>query len=145
MSRCFQELDEVLKHHGYQAEALLEVLAAAQHLYGSLSEMLLRHVARTLLLPFSKVQGTASFYQLFRLSPPAPQQCLVCTGTACHLLGAGPLLKELREQLDTTTVEIGSVRCVGTCSGAPLVVINGEIWNHQTTPSVIVHLKELLS
>ena len=145
MSRCFQELDPVFKRHGYKAEALLEVLAAAQGLYGSLSEMLLRHIAQTLLLPFSRVHGTASFYHLFRLSPPAPKQCLVCTGTACHIQGAGLLLNELREQLDTKTVELGSVRCVGTCSGAPLVVVNGEIWNHQTTPSVIEKLKELLS
>ena len=143
MQRCFRELDPVLKRHGYQADALLEVLAAAQRLYGFLSEELLRHVAQSLRLPLSRVQGTASFYHLFRLSPPAPHACLVCTGTACHVQGAGALLRELSEQMDQTLVELGSVRCVGTCSGAPLVVVDGEIWNHQSTASVLEGVRRL--
>lgn len=145
MSQCFQKLDPVLKRHGYRGDGLLEVLAAAQSSYGSLSEAMLRHIARELRLPFSRVQGTATFYNLFRLSPPAPNQCLVCTGTACHFQGASQLLEELKVHIDTQTVELCSVRCVGTCSGAPLVVVNGEIWNHQTTPSVIARLNALLS
>ena len=145
MPRCFQELELVLERHGYQADGLLEVLAEAQRLHGCLSEDLLRHVAQVLRLPLSRVQGTASFYHLFRLRPPAPHACLVCTGTACHVRGAGQLLEELRQQMDQEAVELGSVRCVGTCGGAPLVVVDGEIWNHQTTASVLQKVRRLTS
>jgi bidirectional [NiFe] hydrogenase diaphorase subunit len=105
---------------------------------------LLRHIARRLHLPFSRVQGTASFYHLFRFQPAARHSCLVCTGTACHVQGAAPLLQELqRAPLQELGVELGTVRCIGTCSGAPLVVVDGEVWNHQSGSSVLQRLREL--
>ena len=79
---AFAALEPVLQRHGDQAHALIEVLNSAQQHYGYLSEPLLRHIARRLHLPFSRVQGTASFYHLFRFQPAARHSCLVCTGTA---------------------------------------------------------------
>ena len=145
---CSQEaytaLEPVLKRHGRQAHGLIEVLHQAQQHYGYLSEPLLRHIARQLQLPFSRVQGPASFYHLFRFTPPAQHSCLVCTGTACHVLGAGQLLAELRcAGLEELKVELGSVRCIGTCSGAPLVVVDGEVWNHMSAAAVLKRLREL--
>jgi bidirectional [NiFe] hydrogenase diaphorase subunit len=40
-------------------------------------------------------------------------------------------------------VELGSVRCIGTCSGAPLVVVDGEVWNNVTSAAVLKRLREL--
>jgi NADH:ubiquinone oxidoreductase subunit E len=140
----FAALEPVLQRHGDQAQGLIEVLNAAQEHYGHLSEPLLRHVARRLHLPFSRVQGTASFYHLFRFSPPAAHSCLVCTGTACHVQGAGLLLQGLQQAaLAELGVELGTVRCIGTCSGAPLVVVDGEVWNQQSSASVLQRLREL--
>ena len=140
----FAELNPVFIHYGYKAEALIEVLAAAQQSYGYLSPVLLRHVAHLLHLPLSHVQGIASFYHLFRLSPPPRHQCLVCTGTACHVQGGGLLLRDLQRLFKFPGCELGSVRCVGSCSGAPLVVVDGVIWTHQTTASVIAGLEQLM-
>ena len=144
MPQDFEQLDPVLRRHQFRADALLEVLAAAQRSYGYLSAPLLRHVATSLRLPLSRVQGTASFYHLFRFTPPPRHQCLVCTGTACHVQGAGVLLQELKQHLNCPELDIGEVRCVGTCSGAPLVLVDGEIWNHQRAPALIEALQELL-
>jgi bidirectional [NiFe] hydrogenase diaphorase subunit len=143
MSPVFDALDPVLRRHGYQAEALLEVLAAAQQIYGHLSPSLLRHVAGLLRLPLSRVQGTASFYHLFRLSPPPRHQCLVCTGTACHVQGAGLLFKALQTTLKQPWCELGSVRCIGSCSGGPLLVVDGDIWTHQTSATALAGLRKL--
>ncbi len=141
---AFAALEPVLQRHGDQAHALIEVLNSAQQHYGHLSEPLLRHIARRLHLPFSRVQGTASFYHLFRFQPAARHSCLVCTGTACHVQGAAPLLKELQQApLQELGVELGTVRCIGTCSGAPLVVVDGEVWNQQSGASVLQRLREL--
>ena len=71
LERSFRELDPVLQRHGHQAHGLIEVLNRGQQLYGHLSEPLLRHIARQLQLPFSRVMGTASFYHLFRFQPAA--------------------------------------------------------------------------
>ena len=34
-------------------------------------------------------------------------------------------------------VSLGSVRCLGTCSAAPVVVLDGEVRKHQTVASVL--------
>ena len=144
LEQGFAELEPVLQRHGHQAQGLIEVLNRAQQLYGHLSEPLLRHIARQLQLPFSRVQGTASFYHLFRFAPPAHHSCLVCTGTACHVQGAAQLLAELKAApLAELGVELGSVRCIGTCSGAPLVVVDGAVWNHVEASAVLKQLREL--
>jgi bidirectional [NiFe] hydrogenase diaphorase subunit len=144
MAESYAELEPVLQRHGHRPDGLIEVLNRAQELYGHLTPPLLRHIARQLHLPFSRVQGTASFYHLFRLMPPARHSCLVCTGTACHVQGAAQLLAELKAApLAELGVELGSVRCIGTCSGAPLVVVDGAVWNHVEAQAVLKQLREL--
>lgn len=144
VSSADDELNLVLQRHGHLADGLIELLTTAQALYGSLSEPVLRHIARRLQLPFSRVQGTASFYHLFRFTPKAKHTCLVCTGTACHVYGAAQLLRELQLQLaDHPAVELGSVRCIGTCSWPPLVVVDEEVWNHQDCASVLQGIRTL--
>jgi bidirectional [NiFe] hydrogenase diaphorase subunit len=144
MAESYPELEPVLQRHGHRPDGLIEVLNRAQELYGHLGAPLLRHIARQLHLPFSRVQGTASFYHLFRFSPPARHRCLVCTGTACHVKGAAALLAALqREPLSDWGIELGSVRCIGTCSGALLVVVDHQVWNQQSHASVLAGLREL--
>jgi len=144
MAESYPELEPVLQRHEHRADGLIEVLNRAQELYRHLTPPLLRHIARQLHLPFSRVQGTASFYHLFRFSPPARHRCWVCTGTACHVKGAASLLAALqREPLSAWGIELGSVRCLGTCSGAPLVVVDQQVWNQQSSASVLAGLREL--
>lgn len=144
MPESFPDLEPVLQRHSRQADGLIEVLNHGQELYGYLGEPLLRHIARELRLPFSRVQGTASFYHLFRFTPPLRHSCLVCTGTACHVKGARALLAMLAgEPLAERGIELGSVRCVGTCSGAPLVVVDGAVWNLQTSTALVTGLRGL--
>jgi bidirectional [NiFe] hydrogenase diaphorase subunit len=149
---AFPELEPVLRRHGHRPDGLIEVLNRAQELHGQLTPALLRHVAAALRLPLSRVQGTASFYHLFRFRPPAAHSCVVCTGTACHVKGADALLRDLERDLapggaaqaaGVEAIELSTVRCVGTCGGAPLVVVDGQVWNHQTPASVLAGLREL--
>ncbi|MCP9817231.1 NAD(P)H-dependent oxidoreductase subunit E [Synechococcus sp. GreenBA-s] len=149
---AFPELEPVLRRHGHRPDGLIEVLNRAQELHGQLTPALLRHVAAALRLPLSRVQGTASFYHLFRFRPPAAHSCVVCTGTACHVKGADALLRALERDLapggaaqaaGVEAIELSTVRCVGTCGGAPLVVVDGQVWNHQTPASVLAGLREL--
>jgi bidirectional [NiFe] hydrogenase diaphorase subunit len=58
------------------------------------------------------------------------------------------LLKQL--QLDGVTqrlkqkgIELGTVRCIGTCGGAPLAVIDGRVCNHQSAQTVLETLAGL--
>jgi len=131
-------LEQELQRHGLQRDGLIEILTAAQRKHGWLSPTVLTTIANRLQLPLSQVLGTATFYHLFRFEPPPPHRCLVCTGTACHVLGAPLLLAALRQEpLPERGMELGEVRCIGSCSGAPLVVIDGQVLNHQSPTSAV--------
>jgi len=129
-------------------DGLIEILNGSQAIVGCLTSNHLRHIARHLRLPDSHVWGTASFYHLFRLEAPPKHSCLICTGTACFIKGTGPMLKQLQRDgeaqlLKQQGVELGTVRCIGTCGGAPLAVIDGRVCNHQSAQTVLDSLAEL--
>ena len=60
---------------------------------------------------------------------------MVCTGTACYVNGAGEILKGFQDQLgirpkQTTAddrISLLTARCIGACSLAPAVVVDGEM------------------
>jgi len=137
-----------LDSQGHNPDGLIEILNRSQAIVGYLNPTHLRHIARHLHLPDSRVWGTASFYHLFHFDPPPQHSCLICTGTACFVKGAGPLLKQLQrdgvaQRLKQKGIELGTVRCIGTCGGAPLAVIDGSICNHQNAQTVLATLAGL--
>jgi len=149
--QLFEALEPILRRHHRRPDSLIEILNQSQELYGYLSDDLLRHVARSLELPLSLVHGTATFYHLFRFRPPARHSCVVCNGTACEVKGAAPLIEALEQELRIGLgacradgwVSLGSVRCLGTCSAAPVVVIDGEVRKHQSVSSVLAAVRGL--
>lgn len=141
-------LEPLLARHGARADALIEVLNAVQQHNGYLSAPMLRLVAGRLKLPLSRVQGTASFYHLFRLSPPHAHTCWLCLGTACYIKGGLQLMDVLRMAITqmpwaALDLELGVVRCIGSCCDAPLVVVDGVVWNQQQEQSLLARLLEL--
>ena len=137
-----------LDSQGHNPDGLIEILNRSQAIAGYLNPTHLRHIARHLHLPDSRVWGTASFYHLFHFDPPPQHSCLICTGTACFVKGAGPLLKQLKrdgvaQRLKQKGIELGTVRCIGTCGGAPLAVIDGSVCNHQNAQTVLATLAGL--
>ena len=123
-------LENVMKRHHYAGDALIEILHAAQQLYGYLSPQLLHEIARKLRLPPSRVLGVATFYHLFRFSEPEKHTACVCLGTACYVEGAAVLAKIVRESGWTLEVD----RCAGASGLAPLVVCDGVALT-RTTPA----------
>ena len=50
-------------------------------------------------VPPSKVFGVATFYSHFTLKPQGLHTCVVCTGTACYINGAGAFLVTIGRKL----------------------------------------------
>src|SRR5208282_3760553 len=75
----FASLDQTIEHYNHEPTALIQVLHAAQHLFGYLSTDVLRYVATALKLPLSQVYGVVTFYHLFTMVPRGKHQILVCT------------------------------------------------------------------
>lgn len=97
----FKMLDATMKKHRFAPDALIEVLHTAQGLFGYLQPDLLYYIAHGLKLPPSRVYGVATFYHFFRFTPAGKHTCVVCTGTACYVKGAEPLLAAIEAQLKT--------------------------------------------
>lgn len=149
----FRMLEATMKRWQYRPDALIEVLHAAQGLFGYLEEDLLLYIARSLQLPASHVYGVASFYHFFSLKQKGAHTCVVCMGTACYVKGAAELLATLT---DYTGVEAGettadgelslvTARCLGACGSAPAVVVDGKVEGYQTPESVIDRVEACLS
>ena len=135
-------LERIMARHHYSGDALIEILHAAQQLYGYLSRPLMKSVARRLGLPPSKVLGVATFYHLFRLTPPMAHSAVVCIGTACYVAGGQELIGELRRQTDPANWAVGTGRCMGSCGLAPIVVCDGAAVPRVRPDQLEVFLKE---
>jgi bidirectional [NiFe] hydrogenase diaphorase subunit len=149
----FKLLEVAMKRHQYRQDALIEVLHAAQELFGYLERDLLHFVARSLKMPPSRVYGVATFYHFFTLQPKGKHTCLVCTGTACYVKGAGALLGTLDgeahlhpgERTPDGQLSLATTRCVGTCGIAPVVVFDGTARGPQTPEALRRELKGWLA
>jgi bidirectional [NiFe] hydrogenase diaphorase subunit len=146
----FKRLDVTMKRLQYKADALIEVLHAAQEAFGFLELDVLQYVARGLQLPLSRVYGVATFYHLFNLKPQGEHTCVVCLGTACYVKGAGKIVEDLENELhvklgETTEdgkVSLVSARCIGACGIAPAIVFDGNVAGKQDTQSALDRLKD---
>jgi bidirectional [NiFe] hydrogenase diaphorase subunit len=144
-------VNATMRRNGYAGHALIETLHSVQESFGYLDEPSMRFVAGSLDLPLSKVYGVATFYHLFMLKPKGRHACVVCTGTACYIKGAGALLEAVEERFGVSPGEtteddrlsVLTARCVGACSLAPAVVVDGDLSGKQTGEHLIAKLEEL--
>lgn len=117
-----------------QREDLIPLMQTIQDEYGYLSEEILLRVSRYLSISVNKIYGVATFYDNFRFGPVGRYHIRLCHGTACHVAGATTILHELEKQLRIRSGETDKdglfslevVSCIGACSLAPLLEINGE-------------------
>lgn len=136
-------LERAMARYQYSGDALIEVLHAAQQLYGYLSPGLLKKIARELKLPPSRVLGVATFYHLFRFQPCRKHSAVVCLGTACYAAGGAELMTELRQRCGASgewTIEAG--RCVGSCGLAPVAICDGVALSRVTAQQLAEKVEE---
>jgi NADH-quinone oxidoreductase subunit E len=135
-------LDQAARPH---AVALLQ---AVQARLGYVPLEAVAAIAARLSLPPAMVWGVATFYNQFRFTPPGRRHVRVCTGTACHVKGGGPILDEWERRLgisssspdgavtDDRAYSLEQVACVGCCVLAPVTVIGDEVHGRMTPASI---------
>jgi bidirectional [NiFe] hydrogenase diaphorase subunit len=140
-----------MRRLGDRPEALIEALHAAQEAFGYLDNDALNFVGDTLGVPHSRVFGVATFYSFFTLKPQGQHTCVVCTGTACYINGAKEILAGLDSALgvkpkQTTAdgkVSVLTARCVGACSLAPAVIVDGEVRGKVNVNELVAQLEAM--
>lgn len=145
------KLLEICEEHGHQKGELINVLHKAQHLFGYLPAEVQRIVAQQLGIPVSKVYGVVTFYSFFSMTPKGEYPISVCMGTACYVRGAEKVLDEFRRVLNINVGEttpdgkysLSSLRCVGACGLAPVVLIGEKVYGRVVPGDVEIILKEL--
>ncbi len=140
----YEELDRYIADLPDHKGSLIQVLHVAQDLFGYLPQDVQMHVARKLALPAAKVYGVVTFYSFFNTEPRGTYTVSVCLGTACFVRGSEEILKEFEKQLkvksDQTTPDnlftLTTIRCVGACGLAPVVMVNDRVYGRVTAKDV---------
>lgn len=131
---------------------IISLLQDTQEAFGYVPKEAIDYFSQTLGIASSRFYGVATFYSQFRLKPIGKHKITACCGTACHVRGSDRILNNLRRELelaedeDTTkdqefTVE--KVACLGFCSFAPVVLINGAVHGKTSADPVIKEIRKL--
>ena len=130
---------DLWKFDGHEG-ALIPLLQSAQDTYGYVPEKAMHYISHVTGIPAAEIYGVVTFYAQFRTRPLGKNIIRVCNGTACHVNGVKMLYNTLQEELSINyeeTTEDGvfslvSVACLGCCSLAPVLTINGEVFGRLT-------------
>ena len=148
-----RKIEEVIARFPPQREHLISILQEVQGEYGYLSRDSITTISSYLNLPSSKIFGVATFYNQFRLYAPGRIQIAICRGTACHVKGSLNLLDSCRQLLG---IEVGqtdkeglfsleTVACLGCCSIAPAMMVNGTFFGRLDKKSLEAHIDRIRS
>ena len=147
------KVDAIILDFFNEKSALIAILHEIEKRYGYLPAWALRHVSKKLEIPLIQVYGVASFYDAFHLTPRGKHLIRVCLGTACYLRGSARILEALENELgikdgETTPdleFSLQSVRCLGACALAPVMVVGERYFDKMTPTKVHSVLKRVQS
>ena len=129
-------VETVVQRYGGGVGFLIPILQDIQRECGYLPLPALKELSQRLDVPLSRIYNVATFYKSFSLKPRGRHSACVCTGTVCHLKGAGKLVDAICQHcgvtVDGTTEDmrftLETVNCVGACALAPVLVVDGDYY-----------------
>ncbi|MBD7913759.1 NAD(P)H-dependent oxidoreductase subunit E [Clostridium sp. Sa3CUN1] len=132
----FKDLELFIQKGNDDESSLIAVLHHAQNLYGYLGREVQEYVANRLNIPLSKVYGVITFYSYFSTEPKGKYVISICIGTACFVRGAKDILEDFKKVLGIKEGEttkdglftLDTLRCVGSCAIAPVVLVNDKVY-----------------
>ncbi|WP_396170221.1 NAD(P)H-dependent oxidoreductase subunit E [Flavobacterium sp.] len=138
------KIKEICEEFNRDKGELINVLHKTQTTFGYLPEEVQEIVAENLNTSLAHVYGVVSFYSFFTMIPKGEHPINICMGTACYVRGAEKIINEFRTLLDikvgeTTKDEkfsLSSLRCIGACGLAPVVLVGDKVYGRVTLDSV---------
>ena len=129
---------------------LIKALQAVQGQFGYVSDDAILAVSEYFSVPAAEIEGVLSFYAQFRRVKPGRFKIAVCDGTACHIKGSVQIgqwiAADLGIQPGETDAEgrfsLETVACLGCCSLAPVMSVNGKVHAKLDRRTMMKILKE---
>jgi len=145
-------LEKIVASYREQRGNVIFLLQETQGAFGYVPKEAVEYFSEELDIAASKFYGVTTFYSQFRSKPTGKNVIVACCGTACHVKGAEKISSSLRRELslpegeDTSqdgefTLEM--VACLGTCSVAPVVLINGDVRGKTSSDKVVREVRAL--
>lgn len=140
MTTAQQEIAKIIGKYQRRRGTLIPILQEVQEYLGYLPRWSLDYIAQQTGIRPAKVYGVVTFYTQFNLEPRGRYLIMICQGTACHVNGASRILEALEDELGIkegeTTADgnftLETVACLGCCSLAPVITINGNTYGKLT-------------
>ena len=122
---------EIVARYPRPKSAILPLAHLAQDQDGWLSTEAMREIAELVGVTPAEVNGTCSFYTMFKRRPCGRYVVSVCTNVTCLVLGGPEILEHLEERYaDDGEVTIEEVECLAACGNAPSMQVNYEFHEH---------------
>ena len=131
--------------------ALIPMLLLAQAEQGYIKPETIEYIAQYLELSASDVESTLSFYTLLRRRSVGKYHMMICTNLSCLLRGSDDIEACVKRKLGVDLGEITpdglfsaiEFECLGSCTTAPVLQVNGEFYENLDAPKVEALIDEL--
>ncbi len=146
-------VDQIVARCGTRSDAVIPILQAIQAHYRYLPHETLKRVCDLTEITPAAITGVATFYTQFRHRPVGRHIIKVCHGTACHVKGSRLVQDALERHLNIGKGEdtdrdglftIEKIACLGCCTLAPVVQIDGITYGHVAPATVGEVLNDFL-
>lgn len=147
-------VEKVVSVCGTEKDKVIPILQGVQDELKYLPSKALKHICEITDISQGQISGVSTFYSQFRHIPAGEHSIKICTGTACHVKGAGLVKDAFRRELSidesTNTTDDGKfsieeVACLGCCTLAPVVQIDSKTYGHVKTTEVNDIIDDFLS
>jgi len=144
--------EDIITKYRERGGNIIFLLQETQEAFGYIPREAVDFYSLELNIAASRFYGVATFYSQFRLKPTGKNKIVACCGTACHVRGAEKVINGLRKELDLPAGEdttrdgqftLEEVACLGTCSFAPIVLVNGAVRGKTTADSIVKEVKSM--
>ena len=146
----YRKTDEIISRYVRDARSLIPIMQDIQAEYRYLPPELLSYVAKEIGITEAKAYSVATFYENFSFEAKGKYVIKVCDGTACHIKGSVQIQQWISDALGIKPGETDSdgifsletVACLGCCSLAPVMSVNGKVHAKLDRRTMMKILKE---
>jgi NADH-quinone oxidoreductase subunit E len=122
---------DIVAQYPQSRSAIMPLAYLAQDQDGHVMPEAIDEIAELVGVNAAEVQGTVSFYTMFKRRPCGKLIVSVCTNVTCLVVGGPEILEHLEAKYaDDDDVTVEEVECLAACGNAPSMQVNYEFHEH---------------